>query len=512
MNSLFEFLYRLSFQQRILLWAFVLLKFALIIMLPLTGDEAYFIVWGQTLALGYYDHPPAVGWVLALLSQFADDLTWYRSFAFFSAIAISYLLYKMVLLHANNSQYESQRNVAIWVGLAFFVSPISLMFVVTANDTVLAMFSVLGVYFFAKNIQQHQWLDALFAGIFLGLAFLSKYFAAFMLIGLFVYSIWQWKKVHKIQFFLMLSIVLVAVAENLYFNATHCWNNILFNFFSRTEEAVFAPQNLVNFVLMVAVLLSPLGLWYLFKNRKQSGFVDQSLLSISQLAWFASLPLIFVLMVVSLNNPIGLHWPLIAVTLLYVIYLKLDTEQLSKLFTFNGYFSLLAGGLLVVALFNVDQVVSDAQKQRVAVYTMPEKVCSVLPKDELLFTLDYSSQSSLSYHCANDDIHVFASTSKYGREDDKYTNFKALAGSDFKVFVNKDKELKKVTPYFESTNVTELVISDSVTYYLVEGKGFNYLLYREKVLIPVNEKYYTAPDWLKAISQPCLFKEKYDLP
>ena len=35
--------------------------------LPITGDEAYFAIWGQRPDLGYYDHPPMVGWMLAPL-------------------------------------------------------------------------------------------------------------------------------------------------------------------------------------------------------------------------------------------------------------------------------------------------------------------------------------------------------------------------------------------------------------------------------------------------------------
>lgn len=481
-------------------------------MLPLTGDEAYFITWGQIPSLGYYDHPPAVGWVLALMSLVADDLTWYRSFAFVSAIIISVLIYRLVLLHGNNKLLESQKQVAFWVALAFFISPLSLMFVVTANDTVLVLFSMLGVFFFAKNLQQHQWIDAFWAGLFLGLAFLSKYFAAFMLIGLLLFSLKNWAKVHKPQFMLMLAMVFLAIAENLYFNATHCWNNILFNFFSRSSEAQFEPANVLNFILMIAVMLSPLGLWYWFKNRTSYRTPQDCEISMTSLAWFASLPLLAVLVVVSLNNPIGLHWPLIAVTLLYVIYLSLDEKQLTKLYLFNGYFSVISAAILMFALFNVNSFVSDAQKQRVAVYTEPENVCALLPKNQMLFTLDYSSQSALSYHCKNDDIHVFASTSKYGREDDKHTNFKTLDGAMLKVFVTKEKELAKVTPYFDKVVIQELALESGVTYYLVNGLGFNYPLYREKVLVPVNEKFYTPPDWLKAISSSCGFKARYDLP
>jgi len=31
---------------------------------PFTGDEAYFTYWGVYADLGYYDHPPMIGWLL----------------------------------------------------------------------------------------------------------------------------------------------------------------------------------------------------------------------------------------------------------------------------------------------------------------------------------------------------------------------------------------------------------------------------------------------------------------
>src|SRR5450759_5762825 len=44
-------------------------KFWLAQALPMTGDEAYFIYWGVYPDYGFYDHPPMVGWILALLLQ-----------------------------------------------------------------------------------------------------------------------------------------------------------------------------------------------------------------------------------------------------------------------------------------------------------------------------------------------------------------------------------------------------------------------------------------------------------
>ncbi len=499
LTSLFS---NLSLHQRWLLLAFMVLKLALVWFVPLTGDEAYFIVWGQDLSLGYYDHPPAVGWLLYLLSGIADNIVVYRSFAFFAAIAISYLLYQTLRLHPNVEQIT-----AFYVAMAFLVSPISLMFVVTANDTVLVFFSVLGFFYYAKTLAQPTIINALLAGLFLGLAFLSKYFAVFMLFGLFAYSLIYIKQYGWKLISVMVLIVLLFVAENLYFNATHCWNNILFNFFSRTTQSAFNIGNVLGYLAMIIALLSPLGLYYLVQQIRTGQGLTLS--PVMRQVLFASLPLLLILLLVSFTNPVGLHWPLLAVTLLYVLYALLPPQKLARLYLFNGYSSLIIGIVLLVALGFVNQLIPDSQKHHVAVYTQPEKVCAQLP-NSTFFTLGYSSQSALSYHCQNDDIHVFMSVSKFGREDDKKTNFKAMAGQNLQVFVTHQKDIKKMRPFFDELAVDTLKITDEVTYYLVEGKNFNYELYREQILKVVNENFYTAPEWFPIFSAPCGFKEKYD--
>ena len=505
-SPIFGFLSHLSVHQRGLLLAFVALKLALILLVPLTGDEAYFIVWGYELSLGYYDHPPMVGWVLYLISGLADNLVVYRLFAFFAAAVISFVLYQTLRLHP-----KLNKDSAFYVAMAFFVSPISLMFVVTANDTVLVFFSVLAFYFYARTLAKPTLINAVLAGLFLGFAFLSKYFAAFMLVGLFAYSLVYIKQVGWKWLAVMTAIILLFVAENIFFNATNGWNNILFNFFSRTTESTFEISNVLSYIFMVIFLLSPLALFYLFKEKVLSQEAAQSPL-IKQVL-FASLPLLAILLLVSFTNGVGLHWPLIAVTLMYLLYSLLPKTLLEKIYLFNGYSSLVLGAILLGALAFVDQLIPASQKHHVAVYTQPEKVCAQLPKTTF-FTLGYSSQSALSYHCNNDNIHVFKSVSKYGREDDKKTNFKVMDGQSIKVFVTDKKEIERVSRFFARTGVQPLKIDEENTYYLINGQGFNYALYHKEILTVVNDLFYAQPDWFPDIAgwlglESSPFKAKY---
>ena len=51
----------------------LLYRFWLAAAAPVSADEAYFILWGRAPAIGYYDHPPMVGWILAPLAALSES-------------------------------------------------------------------------------------------------------------------------------------------------------------------------------------------------------------------------------------------------------------------------------------------------------------------------------------------------------------------------------------------------------------------------------------------------------
>ena len=92
------------------------LRLALAAWLPMTGDEAYFIVWGKNLDYGYYDHTPFVGWLLAALLTISDATWWLRIPSVLLPVVISYAIYRILLLRLPD--------VAIWAALAYLVAPV----------------------------------------------------------------------------------------------------------------------------------------------------------------------------------------------------------------------------------------------------------------------------------------------------------------------------------------------------------------------------------------------------
>ena len=74
----------------------VLIKLAMARAIPITGDEAYFILWGKSPDYGFYDHPPMVGWWLTALLQVNDAIWWLRLPTIITTTAIGVAIYYYV--------------------------------------------------------------------------------------------------------------------------------------------------------------------------------------------------------------------------------------------------------------------------------------------------------------------------------------------------------------------------------------------------------------------------------
>src|SRR6201996_6272353 len=62
---------------------------------PLTFDEAYYWMWSQHLAGGYYDHPPMVAYVIRAGTLLAGDTELgVRLVSILSALPMSYAIYR----------------------------------------------------------------------------------------------------------------------------------------------------------------------------------------------------------------------------------------------------------------------------------------------------------------------------------------------------------------------------------------------------------------------------------
>ena len=486
-----------------ILLAVFFLRIALAAWIPMTGDEAYFIVWGKNLDYGYYDHTPFVGWLLALFLTISDAAWWLRLPSVLLPIVISYSIYRILSPRLPEA--------AVWCALAYLLTPVNLVNILITTDTPLIFFSFVSVWFFYQAIYiSESKRDFILAGLFLGLAFFSKYFA--VLLGFsfgFYIVLFHRDKKNLIGLGLILLMVAPFVGLNLLWNYNHCGNNILFNLFNRTASADNPLVSLAKYLVMMIYLLSPVLIYFLIKNK--SAIKKQWSDNLSRIyMWLAFFPLALFLIVL-FRKQIGLHWVLSFYPFIFIAVAGvLSVKQWRWTFHFMWVLSLIhVVALSSIMLLPVETFAN--KKEAVENLTFgkyPEEVLAKLKpyeKDYTFGTISYGMSSVLSYYSRKHVI-VFAKGSFHAREDERLTNYKELSGKDILIFKRTALNLDKLSKYFISSERKSFKVREA-TFELLIGKGFKYDLYHKEVLNPINQDFYAIPDWLP-VGQ-CEFKDKY---
>jgi hypothetical protein len=101
---------------------------------------------------------------------------------------------------------------------------------------------------------------------------------------------------------------------------------------------------------------------------------------------------------------------------------------------------------------------------------------------------------------------VFGHGSSYARQDDIETDFRSLDGKNILVLRKNPPEDSEYHPYFRTVEYRQFALSGA-TFYLVLGRGFDFVAYREGILKPARERFYAIPSYLP--QGRCYFCERY---
>ncbi|MGE4318476.1 MAG: ArnT family glycosyltransferase [Deferribacterales bacterium] len=460
--------------------------------LPLTGDEAYFITWGRTLAPGYYDHTPMTGWVIYLLSHIYPSYVFYRLVVIAIGVFAGWLIYL-----AGREFYPKNAELAAYL---YLLSPVHLLILPFSNDILLFVFCLTASLMFYLALKRNSLLMTLLAGIVFGFAFMSKYLAFPVYLALALYALMsshRRKLTHLVLFSLMISLFFT---QNMYYNYTHCWNNIMFNVINRTAKKPDIAANYLGFLLKFLYITTPWLIWYMLRDLRMKNLRK----------FFPSVmfivPVVFYLLL-SLKKGIGLHWFLIFVPYVFILAGGLRQDSLIKSVRYSLYFTAVHI-VLAAAVFLMPVTLLKDRKiyPYIAAYSAPEQICKELSElDEYtLASTQYNLSSTLSVICGK-DVHVMFSTSKYGRQEDFDFDIRDVSGKDAAViFVGEPDE--DIFRFFEKTDVKKFdVLGAQMS--MVLGHGFRYDEYRDEYLKEIREKYYSFPSWLEPKS--CTFTERY---
>ena len=487
--------------QRTLILTLVI-KLALAYFLPMSGDEAYFIIWAKHLDFGYYDHPPMAGWFLHLMLYLGNSEIILRLPAILLSSIIGIGIYRLL------KPYDETK--AALIAILYLLSPLNILNVLITTDTPLILFVFLSAAALFKALHKDSLRWYALSGMFFGMAFLSKYFAVLLGLGYLGYFIFSSKSRQKTQGLILLLLAALPFALlNLYWNYTHCWDNILFNLYTRNEGEQISLGKVAIFIATQLYLITPPIVYYLFKYR--ADLVRNIHHSSFKLFAFAFLIPLAAFAVLSLKKVIGLHWVLAFYPFLYLLlYLFLSKDELIKTTRFMLWFS----ALHLVAISLIAILPMETWKQTklydgiVFMFKTSDIAKQIKPYEQKNFLLaadGYTPAAIISYGYGK-DFFVFGEGSYHARQDDIVTDFRKFKGRNILILKKSAPDLMQYVPYFAHVESKQFTLKGA-TFYLVLGYDFDYENYKDNVLTQIKNKYYKIPSYLP--HAPCYFHEKY---
>ena len=271
------------------------------------NDEVYYWTYAMFPDLSHFDHPPMVGFFIQL---FSGNLLFTSEFflRLSSVIGMTVNTYLIYLIGKEVKNAQTGFYSALLYTASVYAFVITGIFILP--DTPLSIFTFLSVLFFVKYFKEETPRYLIFAGLFAGLAMLSKYSGAFIWIGVGLYVIFYSRKEFKNPYMylsviisaLCLSPILVWNINNEFISFTFHGNRV--GFFGEFRPECFLAEllgelgynNPVNYVLIIIALIA------LIKGEKYIDDMPRRLLLCM------SLPLIVLFWLFSLTKPILPHW------------------------------------------------------------------------------------------------------------------------------------------------------------------------------------------------------------
>ena len=145
-----------------------------------------YVLYGVHLQWSYYDHPPLVGWLQALILPFSHSDGALRAWAMLFNIATALVLYRLVrVFFRDKNAWLAFASVAFFqvVGL-FHVLSVGLI-----PQVPFLCFSLLAILKLYRVVEQQKLSDFIYLGLFLGLAALSEYTAILLVVITIIYIV-----------------------------------------------------------------------------------------------------------------------------------------------------------------------------------------------------------------------------------------------------------------------------------------------------------------------------------
>ena len=300
-------------------------------------DEAYYALYGEHLAWGYYDHPPMVGLMAFLSSTLFSGTLGVRFFTIIASCLSLWVMWKI----ADQVRNDSKKSPVLFFVVAFSIVMFNIYGFVTTPDASLILFSALFLLVYQRYLAEKTWKNALLMGLTMALMVYSKYHA-FLLLGLVVLS--NLKLLKDGKFWMACLLALALLTPHILWQVNNDFPSIRYHLLGRSEP--FRWSYLLEYLPNQLLIFNPFTfvavVYVLFKHKTNSIF-DRGLR-------FILVGFFFFFWLMAFRGHVEPHWTIVCVIpIVVLIYTRaLIDEKLMKYTKF-----VILPSLLLVLAFRI---------------------------------------------------------------------------------------------------------------------------------------------------------------
>lgn len=234
---------------------------------PLDNDEAYYWVYSQFPAWGYFDHPPMIALMIRPGFYLFQNELGVRLMTVLSSMLTIYLVWKLI-----DSEIRERTGSAILFVIAILALPAFNIFgFISIPDSPLLLFSALFLTAYKRFIEKESLSGALLLGFSMAALMYSKYHGALLIICV-ILSNWR---LFTNRFFYTASVIAVVLyIPHLLWQYSNGFPSFRYHLVERVSG--FEPQNILvyfmNMLMMHHPLLLPVFLWVIFRKKTVKKF------------------------------------------------------------------------------------------------------------------------------------------------------------------------------------------------------------------------------------------------
>ncbi len=262
---------------------------------PLLDDEAYYWVYSEQLAWGYFDHPPIIALLINLGYKLFANTLGVRILSILLGLMTVLLLKRIISPKSDKIFYLLMSSLTLFHAVSCFALP----------DAPLLFFTAAMLYFFKQFIDSPDLTNGSLLGVSSGLMLLSKYHGLIILLLVMLSNL----KYAKTRGFLAaVCCIVILCLPHLGWQIENTFAPLHYHFIERSQEA-YSPLFSVQYLIEQLFILGPItGILFFiacFKNKEE----DAMSKTLSNLFWGGYI--FFFLM--SFKGSIEAHWTLFCI-------------------------------------------------------------------------------------------------------------------------------------------------------------------------------------------------------